>query len=50
MGPAGYSGTPLPKKLGIKEGTRLALLNAPGNFDETLGNDAANEVSACGRA
>jgi hypothetical protein len=26
---AGYSGTPLPKKLGIKEGSTLALLNAP---------------------
>ncbi|HZO11916.1 MAG TPA: DUF3052 family protein [Polyangiaceae bacterium] len=26
---AGYSGTPLPKKLGIKEGHRLALLSAP---------------------
>jgi hypothetical protein len=26
---AGYSGTPLPKKLGIKEGARVALVNAP---------------------
>ena len=26
---AGYSGTPLPKKLGIKEGARLLLLDAP---------------------
>ena len=34
---AGYSGTPLPKKLGIKEGTRLALLNAPANLAKTLG-------------
>jgi len=34
---AGYSGTPLPRKLGIKEGTRLTLLNAPVDFDETLG-------------
>lgn len=34
---AGYSGTPLPKKLGIKEGTRLTLLKAPKDFDETLG-------------
>jgi hypothetical protein len=25
----GYSGTPLPKKLGIKEGFRAALLHAP---------------------
>jgi hypothetical protein len=26
---AGYSGTPLPKKLGLKEGGTLVLLNAP---------------------
>jgi hypothetical protein len=30
--PAGYSGTPLPKKLGIKEGTRVALIRAPSGF------------------
>ena len=29
---AGYSGTPLPKKLGIKEGQRVALLNAPSSL------------------
>jgi hypothetical protein len=29
---AGYSGTPLPKKLGIKPGARLALVSAPDNF------------------
>jgi hypothetical protein len=34
---AGYSGTPLPKKLGIKEGSVVALLGAPGDFEETLG-------------
>ena len=34
---AGYSGTPLPKKLGIKDGTRLALVNAPDGFDELVG-------------
>lgn len=34
---AGYSGTPLPKKLGIKEGSRVALLNAPTGFRTTLG-------------
>jgi hypothetical protein len=34
---AGYSGTPLPKKLGIKPGARLALLNAPPDFATTLG-------------
>ena len=31
---AGYSGTPLPKKLGIVEGSTVALLGAPpGVFD-----------------
>jgi hypothetical protein len=34
---AGYSGTPLPKKLGIKEGARLALVGAPPGFELTLG-------------
>jgi hypothetical protein len=33
----GYSGTPLPAKLGIKPGHRLALLAAPDSFDATLG-------------
>jgi len=34
---AGYSGTPLPKKLGIKEGSRIALVNAPKDFPTELG-------------
>jgi len=34
---AGYSGTPLPKKLGIKENARVALVNAPADFLTTLG-------------
>ncbi len=29
---AGYSGTPLPKKLGVKPGSRVLLLNAPEGF------------------
>jgi hypothetical protein len=33
---AGYSGTPLAKKLGIKEGSRVALVNAPADFESTL--------------
>lgn len=33
---AGYSGTPLPKKLGIKDGARVALLNAPPGFARRL--------------
>jgi hypothetical protein len=32
-----YSDTPLPKKLGIKEGSRVALQKAPDDFAELLG-------------
>jgi hypothetical protein len=35
---AGYSGTPLLKKLGVKPGFRVALLGAPKNFKEELGD------------
>jgi hypothetical protein len=35
--PAGYSGTPLPTKLGIKEGHTVGVLAAPDDFRETLG-------------
>ena len=34
---AGYSGTPLPKKLGFKENFRAALVNAPKGFQKELG-------------
>ena len=34
---AGYSGTPLVKKLGIKSGNRVALLNAPADYLDLLG-------------
>lgn len=33
---AGYSGTPLVKKLGIKAGNRVALVNAPERFEREL--------------
>jgi hypothetical protein len=33
----GYSGTPLPKKLGIREGSRVAVVAAPEGFDSVLG-------------
>jgi hypothetical protein len=35
---AGYSGTPLPKKLGLKSGQRILILGAPEGYDATLGN------------
>jgi hypothetical protein len=34
---AGYSGTPLPKKLGIKEGATVAFPGEPGTFRTALG-------------
>jgi len=37
MAAAGYSGTPLPKKLGIKSGAICAFPGAPADFAETLG-------------
>jgi hypothetical protein len=39
---AGYSGTPLAKKLGIKEGFRIALVNAPKDFESELGELPGN--------
>jgi hypothetical protein len=35
--PVGYSGTPLPKRLGIKPGMAVAVLHGPADFKETLG-------------
>lgn len=35
---AGYSGTPLAKKLGVKENSRLLLVNAPAGFAAELGD------------
>ncbi len=34
----GYSGTPLPRKLGIKPGHLVALVNAPAGFAQRLGD------------
>ncbi len=34
---AGYSGTPLPRKLGVKPGHVLTLVSAPPGFEATLG-------------
>ena len=35
-GPAGYSGTPLPRKLGIKAGQAVAVLGGPAGFADGL--------------
>jgi hypothetical protein len=34
---AGYSGTPLPRKLGLKPGARFGLVKPPADFARTLG-------------
>lgn len=35
--PAGYSGTPLPRKLGIREGERIVVINPPAHYTDLLG-------------
>lgn len=42
--PAGYSGTPLIKKLGIKPDTKLLLLNGPDNYAELLETDISQQL------
>lgn len=51
MSTAGYSGTPLAKKLGIKPGHRLGLIGAPDDLDGTLAplpNDVTVRTQARG--
>jgi len=42
--PAGYSGTPLIKKLGIKENMKLLLIAAPENYFDLLETDASSQL------
>lgn len=44
MKPAGYSGTPLIQKLGIKSGMKILLLNSPDNYFQLLGSDITNQL------
>lgn len=44
MATAGYSGTPLIKKLGIKEETKVQLINAPGNYFKLLEADISKQI------
>jgi hypothetical protein len=48
---AGYSGTPLAKKLGIKEGARVAFLQAPDGFEQTVAPlpDGVNVLHRAGK-
>jgi hypothetical protein len=41
---AGTPGTPLPKKLGIKAGQKVCLLNAPGSFERSMIAQADEDV------
>lgn len=43
---AGYSQTPLLKKLGIKENMKVHLLNAPGEYMDFLETDISDQVVA----
>ena len=51
-GPAGYSGTPLPRKLGIKPGHAVAVLGGPAGLAGSLaaqsGADVAEGLPAAG--
>ena len=44
MATAGYSGTPLIKKLGIKEDTKLKLLHVPDNYFALLEKDITAQL------
>jgi hypothetical protein len=47
---AGYSGTPLAKKLGIEEGATVAVLGGPDGFTATLGETLPDDVAVRRRA
>jgi Protein of unknown function (DUF3052) len=50
---AGYSKTPLPKKLAIKEGHNIAVISPPNGFAKTLGDlprGAVIQVGMSGKA
>ncbi len=44
MPTAGYSGTPLLQKLGIKPGLKILLLNAPDNYFELLETNISDQL------
>jgi hypothetical protein len=50
MATAGYSGTPLIKKLGIKPETRILLLHAPDHYFSLLEQDLGNQLCRKGEA
>ncbi len=50
MAVSGYSGTPLIKKLGIKEEMKIRLINAPDNYFDLLEEDISHKVVKTGAA
>jgi len=46
MATAGYSGTPLLKKLGLKEGQRVRLLHPPDDYFQLLKVDISDQLCA----
>ena len=50
MSGSGYSGTPLPKKLGIASGSTVALVGAPAGVIDGLPNDVTVKRQARGKA
>ncbi|HYJ37453.1 MAG TPA: hypothetical protein VEV87_02510, partial [Chitinophagaceae bacterium] len=44
MATAGYSGTPLKKKLGITPGLAVRLVNQPDNYFDLLEEDISDQV------
>ncbi len=44
MSIAGYSGTPLIKKLGIKPAMKILLINQPGNYFELLETNISDQL------
>ena len=45
MAAAGYSGTPLLKKLGIKENMRVMLIHTPENYFELIEKDIQQKAA-----
>ena len=45
MATAGYSGTPLLKKLGIRDNMKVMLINAPGNYYDLLQTNISKQLA-----
>jgi hypothetical protein len=49
MQQVGYSGTPLPKKLGLTTSSKLLLVAAPDNYFDLLRGDFSKKVVKSGK-